>query len=136
MGKEILDRARKNKNDEFYTYYKDIENEIKNYVALDPDIFRNKVILCPCDDYRWSNFTKYFMDHFEEFGLKELISSCYIKDGNGLCHRYDGNDWTVIELNGDGDFRSEEVTKLRDEADYIITNPPFSFFQPLKKVTP
>lgn len=32
-------------------------------------------------------------------------------------------------LNGDGDFRSEEVTKLRDEADIIVTNPPFSLFR-------
>lgn len=32
-------------------------------------------------------------------------------------------------LNGDGDFRSDEICKLRDEADVIITNPPFSLFR-------
>lgn len=32
-------------------------------------------------------------------------------------------------MEGDGDFRSDEVRKLRDEADIIITNPPFSLFR-------
>ena len=36
-------------------------------------------------------------------------------------------EWEYLE--GDGDFRSAEVTKLRDEADIIITNPPFSLFR-------
>ena len=36
-------------------------------------------------------------------------------------------EWTYLE--GDGDFRSAEVMKLREEADIIITNPPFSLFR-------
>jgi len=35
----------------------------------------------------------------------------------------------LTRLKGDGDFRSEEIKKLRDEADIIITNPPFSLFR-------
>lgn len=36
-------------------------------------------------------------------------------------------EWDYLE--GDGDFRSEEVKKLRDEADIIVTNPPFSLLE-------
>jgi hypothetical protein len=36
-------------------------------------------------------------------------------------------EWRYLE--GDGDFRSEEIKRLRDEADFIITNPPFSLFR-------
>ena len=49
------------------------------------------------------------------------------KDGSG---RVDGDDIEFSGyLEGDGDFRSAEVTALRDEADIIITNPPFSLFR-------
>lgn len=39
----------------------------------------------------------------------------------------DDLEWDYLE--GDGDFRSDEVKKLRDEADIIVTNPPFSLFR-------
>ena len=50
------------------------------------------------------------------------------KDTNNSGH-IDHEDIEFSYLCGDGDFRSEEVTKLRDEADIIITNPPFSLFR-------
>ena len=157
-----LSAARSAKNDEFYTQYGDIEAEMNAYVEFNPDVFKGKTILLPCDDPEWSNFTKYFASNFERFGLKKLISTSYAKsagnrqltlfeinsplydkdkhdthgkvftltgdtDGSG---RVDTDDLQFTGyLHGDGDFRSKEVTKLRDEADIIITNPPFSLFR-------
>lgn len=74
-----LGSARKAKNDEFYTQYSDIEAEMNAYVEYDPDVFRGKTILLPCDDPEWSNFTKYFAANFERFGLKKLISTSYAR---------------------------------------------------------
>lgn len=71
--------AKINKNDEFYTQYKDIEKEIDAYIKYNPNVFNNKTILLPCDDPEWSNFTKYFATNFEKFGLKKLISTSYAK---------------------------------------------------------
>ena len=161
MANEQLRAAKAAKNDEFYTQYNDIEAEMNAYVEYNKDVFRDKVILCPCDDPEWSNFTKYFATRFETFGLKRLICTSYAKsagnkqisdyerkspqfdeskhfecgklfildkDMNGS-GRIDKEDIEWQYLEGDGDFRSEEVTKLRDEADFIITNPPFSLFR-------
>ena len=157
-----LGAAKSAKNDEFYTQYSDIEAEMNAYVEYNPDVFRGKTILLPCDDPEWSNFTKYFAANFERFGLKKLISTSYAKGAGNqqltlfemesplyneelhetrgklftLTHDINGSgsiDTDDIEfsgyLEGDGDFRSAEVTKLRDEADIIITNPPFSLFR-------
>lgn len=157
-----LSAAKNAKNDEFYTQYSDIEAEMNAYVEFDPNVFRDKTILLPCDDPEWSNFTKYFASNFERFGLKKLISTSYAKGAGNeqitmfelLSPLYDkekhesrgklftltrdsdnsGNiDTDDIEfsgyLEGDGDFRSDEVCRLRDEADIIITNPPFSLFR-------
>lgn len=157
-----LGAAKNAKNDEFYTQYSDIEAEMNAYVEFDPDVFRGKTILLPCDDPEWSNFTKYFASNFERFGLKKLISTSYAKGAANkqlsffemssplydeelhethgklftLTHDTDrsgGIDTDDIEfsgyLEGDGDFRSAEVCRLRDEADIIITNPPFSMFR-------
>lgn len=160
-----LGYAKTAKNDEFYTQYADIQKEVNAYIEYNPDVFRGKTILLPCDDPEWSNFTKFFAQNFEYFGLKKLISTSFAveskkyKEGymptlfetnapnydkdktrtHGkiftLTHdtnqngRIDINDleWTYLE--GDGDFKSKEVTKLRDEADIIVTNPPFSLFR-------
>lgn len=161
-GNSSLGAAKDAKNDEFYTQYSDIEAEMNAYVEFNPDVFRGKTILLPCDDPEWSNFTKYFAANFERFGLKKLISTSYAKgaankqltlfeqesplfdadkhDTHGklftLTRDKDGSghvDTDDIEfsgyLEGDGDFRSAEVKALRDEADIIITNPPFSLFR-------
>ena len=161
-GNSALGAAKTAQNDEFYTQYSDIEAEMNAYVEFNPDVFRGKTILLPCDDPEWSNFTKYFAANFERFGLKKLISTSYAKgignrqltlfemdsplydadkhDDHGkvftLTRDKDGSgrvDTDDIEfsgyLEGDGDFRSREVKALRDEADIIITNPPFSLFR-------
>ena len=73
-----LSRAKAVQNDEFYTQYSDIEAEINAYIEFNPDVFRDKVILLPCDDPEWSNFTKYFAANFNRFGLKKLISTSYV----------------------------------------------------------
>ena len=130
-GKSNLDAAKAAKNDEFYTQWNDIENEMQAYLEYDPDVFRGKVVLLPCDDPDWSNFTKYFDERFEQLGLKKLISTSYAADGgNGKVFVLEGENvprWGYLA--GDGDFRSDEVTALRDEADMVITNPPFSLFR-------
>ena len=165
MPNEYLTNAKRAKNDEFYTQYHDIEKEISAYLEYNPNVFRGKTILMPCDDPEWSNFTKFFAQNFQRFGLKKLISTSYAVDSkiyksgyqptlfetndpqydknkttkNGkifiLTHdksgdgKIDVNDLEWHYLVGDGDFRSEEIIKLRDEADIIITNPPFSLFR-------
>lgn len=165
MPNSNLSQAKKAKNDEFFTQYADIEKEITAYLDYNPDVFRGKIILLPCDDPEWSNFTKFFAQNFQKFGLKKLISTSYavesktyqngyqptlfeIRDAhfdqyktrkNGkiytLDHDVTGDRKVNVEdlqwdyLAGDGDFRSTEIKKLRDEADFIITNPPFSLFR-------
>lgn len=136
-----LRSARKAKNDEFYTQYADIQTEVNAYLDFNPDLFKNKTVLCPCDDPEWSNFTKFFAQNFQRFGLKKFISTSYSKTpgqfgkifwidrdvtGDG---RVDINDLQWDILSCDGDFRSLEVTAIRDQADFIITNPPFSLFR-------
>ena len=163
----VLGDARKNKNDEFYTQYEFIQKEVNAYVEYNPEVFKDKTILLPCDDPEWSNFTKFFAQNFERFGLKKLISTSYAidckikkyklpyqltlfesespkfdetkskKNGKIFTLDRDKNKSGKIDiddlewdyLDGDGDFKSEEVKKLRDEADIIITNPPFSLFR-------
>jgi hypothetical protein len=135
------------------------------YLEFNPDVFRGRTVLLPCDDPEWSNFTKYFAQNFEAIGLKKLISTSYAPDskpkeipyqptlfeiesevfneektqtrgkiftltrdatGDGVISVED-LEWEYLE--GDGDFRSDEIKALRDEADFIITNPPFSLFR-------
>ena len=140
-GNASLYTARAAKNDEFYTQWDDIENEMQAYLEYDPDVFRGKTVLLPCDDPEWSNFTKYFALNFEKFGLKKLVSTSCAQRFNPAAEKRgriyvlergeDVNEedlkWDYLE--GDGDFRSEEVTKLRDESDIVITNPPYSLFR-------
>lgn len=160
-----LGNARKNKNDEFYTQFSDIQKEMNAYLEYDPNVFKNKTILLPADDPEWSNFTKFFAQNFERFGLKKLISTSYAYESKKITEPYQlslfesespkfDKDKTKVKgkifvldkdenksgkidiedlqwdyLEGDGDFRSDEVKKLRDESDIIITNPPFSLFR-------
>ena len=139
-----LTKAKEQKNDEFYTQYADIEKEINAYLERDKDVFRNKTIFLPCDDPEWSSFTLYFSQNFKRLGLKKLISTSYAGKINQDEKRgklfilerdvnNDGNidindiEWTY--LNGDGDFRSQEVDEIAKQSDFIITNPPFSLFR-------
>ena len=102
----------------------DIENELGHY----KDHFKGKVVYCNCDDPMRSNFVKYFKINFDALGLKKLIATGYRKNSRGIKLLYDSsNKEANIELlEGDGDFRSEECMKLLDEADIVVTNPPFS----------
>lgn len=165
MANSNLSNAKNAKKDEFYTQYRDIEKEVAAYLEYNPDVFRGKTILLPCDDPEWSNFTKFFAQNFERFGIKKLISTSYapdskkykncyqpslfeindpqfdkkktIKNGKIFTLYYDKtgdgkidvNDLEWKYLEGDGDFKSKEIKKIRDEVDIIITNPPFSLFR-------
>ena len=77
MANANLAAARAAKNDEFYTQYHDIEAEMNAYLDYDPDTFRDKTVLLPCDDPEWSSFTRYFAARFRDLGLRRLISTSY-----------------------------------------------------------
>lgn len=197
MANANLSNAKRNKKDEFYTQWSDIEKEVNAYIEYDPDVFRDKTILLPADDPFESNFFKFFATHFNDYGIKKLIATSYApspiadtqltllpdlvpeqeietspvkkigktykielteivdENGNGTVNIEDvitrllkekekidsGSTSDILSyLKGDdnpdginaftaGDFRSLEVTLLRNEADIIVTNPPFSLFR-------
>jgi len=140
-----LQEAKTNKKDEFYTQLSDIERELKYYKIH----FKDKVVYCNCDDPRVSNFFHFFSYNFEKLGLKKLIATCYKnqdmdlfsqnnseqaiyleytgdKNGNNVP---DTNEIGIKKLKGDGDFRSKECIELLEQADVVVTNPPFSLFR-------
>ncbi|MBQ2643173.1 MAG: hypothetical protein IJF94_05155 [Eubacterium sp.] len=80
MAQGGLGKAKKLKNDEFYTQYEDIQKEINAYLDYNSDTFKDKTVLLPCDDPEWSNFTKFFAQNFEMLGLKKLISTSYANE--------------------------------------------------------
>lgn len=165
MQNSTLTKAKIKKNDEFYTQYLDIEKEMNAYLDFEPNAFRDKTVLLPCDDPDWSNFTKYFAQNFERFGIKKLISTSFATKSKvyeigfqpslleendkkydpkkslskgkiftieqDMTHdgKIDIDDLQWSYLDGDGDFRSEELAQLAAEADIIVTNPPFSLFR-------
>ena len=144
-GNKSLNAANKAKEDEFYTELSDIENELKHYKQH----FKDKVVLCNCDDPRISNFFHYFSYNFEQLGLKKLITTCYKSQERDLFSQnnseraiwleytgdHNGNripdpeEIGINYLKGDGDFRSQECIELLKQADIVVTNPPFSLFR-------
>ena len=166
MTNSALSQAKLAKNDEFYTQFDDIEQEVNAYLDYNANVFRGKSVLLPCDDPEWSNFTKFFAENFVRLGLRRLVSTSFapeakrakygistqpslfekqsaaydekrnathgklfvlnagdeVSDFATLCHT-----WRYLE--GTGDFASDEVCALRDDADFVITNPPFSLFR-------
>jgi hypothetical protein len=140
-----LKKAKAGKNDEFYTELTDIEKELRHY----KDHFKDKIVFCNCDDPRISNFFHYFSYNFEVLGLKKLITTCYKNQDRDLFSKhqsekaiyleYNGDkngdkvpnpeEIGIIELEGDGDFRSAESIELLKQADIVVTNPPFSLFR-------
>jgi hypothetical protein len=140
-----LNKAKSEKNDEFYTQLSDIEKELAHYKAH----FQGMVVLCNCDDPRASNFFHYFSYGFEQLGLKKLITTCYKnqnmdmfsenKSEKAIYLEYTGDksgdrvpnpdEIGIKHLKGDGDFRSEECIELLRQADIVVTNPPFSLFR-------
>lgn len=167
MPNKNLTQAKKAKNDEFYTQLTDIEKELSHYTKH----FKDKVVLCNCDDPFESNFFRYFVLNFNRLGIKKLITTSYA--GSPIAYRQlnmfdyvdgvapDGRkraykaEVTVVHgktatsgynmddianlfvtgenklelLEGDGDFRSQECLDILDEADIVVSNPPFSHFR-------
>ena len=126
-----LKKARRAKNDEFYTQYSDIQKEIERYLDYNPNTFRNKVVYCNCDDPFESNFFRYFVLNFNKFGLKQLITTSYKPSpvANTQLSLF-GNDKTipkskgrpkitankfiineVSDIDGDGEFNLKDVAK-------------------------
>lgn len=128
----LLQNAKFNKKDEFYTQFIDIENELKHYKKH----FCNKIVFCNCDDPRNSNFFRFFVQNFDNLGLKKLICLSYNRsNGHGYYYEYSGNEkkypeiGDLTELVGNGDFRSNESKELLKRCDIVVTNPPFSLFR-------
>ena len=150
-----LGAAKRAKNDEFYTQLTDIEKELRHYRKH----FKDATVLCNCDDPFESNFFKFFVLNFKRLGLKKLIATCYegsavaeYRDGKAKPYKavvttvhdttgdggvdmedvrnlFELGENELVELEGNGDFRSEECLALLDEADIVVTNPPFSLFR-------
>ena len=138
MGKGLnsnLHRAKRAKNDEFYTRLEDIEREVFRYKHH----FENKIIFLNCDDPEYSEFWRYFMLNFNFFKLKKLIATHYdpekptykleIEYFEGMEHNIKPEYIKKTPLKQNGDFRSPECIELLKESDIVITNPPFSLFR-------
>ena len=131
MANANLHKAKEVKNDEFYTQLEDVAKEVVHYKHH----FKDKIVLCNCDDPTWSAFWKYFHLNFAELGLKKLVSTHYDVENVTYKMEYTGGDDNDTEvgvktqLEGNGDFRNKECLDLLDECDIVVTNPPFSLFR-------
>lgn len=131
MANSNLTNAKRAKNDEFYTQYGDIQKEIEAYLEYNPDVFRDKVVYCNCDDPFESNFFRYFVLNFNKLGLKQLITTSYKPSpvANTQIELF-GDDKTltkskgrpkinankfiineVADIDGDGEFNLRDVAK-------------------------
>jgi hypothetical protein len=135
--KEILQKARRVKNDEFYTRYEDVEQELSMYPK---NTWKGKTVFCNCDDAvgdsekNTSAFALYFMLNFKELGLKKLICTHY----SGVVDLFNqGSKGYIFTTNGFREFDYPEgytgsfdhplsLKILKEEADIVCTNPPFS----------
>lgn len=121
---EKFNKAKKAKNDEFYTQYSDIEKELEHY---DKDKFIDKVIYLPCDRQE-SNFVAYFKEHYKDYKYKELVYTYIAREENEevFAYKFDGKKETKTKIRGNGAFQSDECIEIMKIADWVITNPPFS----------
>ena len=135
--------AFKNKDDEHYTRYEDIEKELSHYF----EFLKDKIVYCNCDDPRLSNFPRYFIRNFHNIGLKRLICTGYHKLSVGSfldmraedipsnSDNFSDADLNVLidsktgNLTGNGDYASYECISYLKESDVVVTNPPFSKFR-------
>ncbi|MEE8738322.1 MAG: adenine-specific methyltransferase EcoRI family protein [Bifidobacterium sp.] len=140
MGNMGLTRAAKARDDEFYTQRADIEKELSHY----HNDFKNKTVYCNCDDPLESEFVKFFLRNFSNLGVRRLIATHYAEadmfdstpsyyidvtpDQHGKIP-VEPQSLKQLPLSGNGDFRSEECLSLLNEADMVVTNPPFSLFR-------
>ena len=155
-----LHRAKRERDDEFYTTYETVEKELVHYAQH----FKNKVVLCNCDNPFTSNFCNYFIKNFSVLGLKRLICTAYnpvnslqlqlfneyaTDEKKGLVLDVCGlensskplSDDAVLsvlhspdavkQLKGNGDFQSAECVAYLKQCDIVVTNPPFSLFKEL-----
>lgn len=134
---KLLQKAKKSKSDEFYTQLCDIERELQHYT----NCFVDKVVYCNCDNPQISNFFRYFKDNFQRLGIKKLIASCFCdaemdhSNVNAIPKAYyceyegDNIPMKIGNFEGNGDFRSTECVELLQQADVVVTNPPFSLFR-------
>lgn len=134
---KLLQKAKKSKSDEFYTQLCDIESELQHYT----NCFVDKVVYCNCDNPQISNFFRYFKDNFQRLWLRKLIASCFCdaemvhSNVNAISKAYyceyegDNIPMKIGNFEGNGDFRSAECVELLQQADVVVTNPPFSLFR-------
>lgn len=135
MANKNLTNAKRAKNDEFYTQYSDIQKEIEAYLEFNPNVFREKVVYCNCDDPYESNFFRYFVLNFNRLGLKQLITTSYKPSlvANSQLGLYGGdtsltkskgrpkitaNKFTINEvhdIDGDGEFNMNDVARQLKE---------------------
>ena len=136
--KDVLQKARKVKNDEFYTRYEDVEKELSMYSK---SIWKNKTVFCNCDDAvddderSTSAFALYFIHHFHEIGLKKLICTHY----SGVVYLFNqGTKGYVFTKDGYREIKESpegytgsfdhplSLKILKEETNIVCTNPPFS----------
>lgn len=110
-------------NDEFYTIYDNIEKIYKSGY-MKPTVFKDKIIYCNCDDYRWSNYVKFWKNNFEYFGIKKLIATNYDNGDGAYIYTYDGKNETIEQGRDDGSF--EHYVDFINNDTIVVTNPPFS----------
>jgi hypothetical protein len=135
MANKNLNAAKAEKNNEFYTQLTDIEKELLHY----KDHFKDKIVYCNCDDYKHSNFFKYFSLNFLFLGLKKLVVTHFNSEGvayklemskdlntDGKINSINTN---LTTLKQNGDFRSDECVEILQSCDIVVTNPPFSLFR-------
>ncbi|HOR01783.1 MAG TPA: adenine-specific methyltransferase EcoRI family protein [Candidatus Woesebacteria bacterium] len=136
MANKNLTKAKKAKNDEFYTQYVDIQKEIEAYLEYDPNTFRGKAVYCNCDDPYESNFFRYFVLNFDKLGLKRLITTSYKPSpiANTQLKLF-GDDETLARVKGRpkvnankfiisdvGDIDDDGEFNLKDIADQLKAN--------------
>ncbi len=131
-----LNKASKAKNDEFYTQLVDIETEMHHY----QDHFKDNVVYCNCGAPKASKFHRFFTQAYNAYGLKALITTCYKNQNPDIFSQHDSEQAVYLKYNGcktgrprhlksDGDFRNDELLELLQQADIVVTNPPFSLFR-------
>lgn len=136
MPSSNLNQAKKNKNDEFYTQFVDIQKEVEAYIEYDSDTFKGKVVYSNCDDPYESNFFKYFVLNFNRLGLKQLITTSYKPSpvANTQLELF-GNNKTLKKVKGRpkvtankfvinevGDVNNDGEFNLKDIAEKLKTN--------------
>jgi len=141
--KDIMQKAQRTKNDEFYTRYEDIETEIAMYPL---ETWQDKVVYCNCDDAvgdsekTTSPFALYFLRNFKKLELKKLICTHYsgrvdLFNAGTKAYIFTKEGFTENLFEGkrempkgyDGSFDHPiSLQILNDEADIVCTNPPFS----------